>query len=138
MEATEAAEGTLQQDATIHPSEKPDMVAALLASMEAAPPSIASLTRELNPDSTKGKSDGELGGIRDATRKQLIVAQHLDNPLVAKAKSTDEAFKILQKQEQADKNRQLAATVGASFNASVHKAFNINCLDWMEDRANHG
>ena len=111
---------------------------AFLTQEHILPPSVASLTRELNPESTKGKSDGELGGVRDATRKQLIVAQHLANPLVAKAKSTDEAFKILVKQEQADKNRALAATVGATFNAQMHKAHNINCLDWMAEPENHG
>lgn len=114
-----------------------DAVATLLASMEAAPPSVATITRELNPTTTKGKSDGELGGLRDATRRQLIVAQHLDNPAIAKAKSTDEAFKILKKEEDATKNRALAASVGATFNASMHQALNVNCLDWMRQPANH-
>jgi DNA modification methylase/ParB-like chromosome segregation protein Spo0J len=115
-----------------------DAVATLLASMEVAPPTVASITRELNPEATKGKANGELGSLADATRKQLIVAQHLDNPLIAKAKSPDEAFKILKKQEEAEKNKALAISVGASFNASVHKAFNISCLEWMSDPANKG
>lgn len=114
-----------------------DAVATLLASMEAAPPSVATITRELNPTTTKGKSDGELGGLRDATRRQLIVAQHLNNPAIAKAKSTDEAFKILKKEEDATKNKALAASVGATFNASMHQALNVNCLDWMRQPANH-
>lgn len=120
------------------PQVKTDAVATLLASMEAAPPTAASIARELKPESTRGKSDGELGGIADSVRRQLIVAQHLSNPAVAKAKTTDEAFKILVKQEQSAKNNALALSVGATFNASVHKAFNINCLDWMNEPANHG
>jgi DNA modification methylase/ParB-like chromosome segregation protein Spo0J len=123
---------------TATPEQAQDMVATLLASMEAAPPTAATIARELNPDSAKGKTDGELGSLQGNVRKQLIVAQHLDNPAVAAAKSTDEAFKILKKQEEQQKNIALAAKVGASFNSSVHKALNINCLDWMEDEANHG
>jgi DNA modification methylase/ParB-like chromosome segregation protein Spo0J len=120
------------------PGSSQDVIATLLESMNVTPPSVASITRELNPDATKNKSNGELGSLADATRKQLIVAQHLDNPLIAKAKSPEEAFKILKKQEEADKNRALAASVGASFNASVHTALNVNCCDWMEKSENHG
>lgn len=77
----------------------------------------------------KGRSDGS---FQDTVRKELIVSQHLDNPLVAKAKDVNEAFKILKKQEEQTKNVQLAAEVGKTFNKDVHKAFNVNCCDWME------
>jgi len=115
-----------------------EAIQKLIASMEAAPPSISDLARELNPDSTKGKADGELGSIRDTVRKQLIVSQHLDNPTIAKAKSVDEAFKILKKQEEAKSNAALAAAVGATFSADLHEAFNGNCLHWMADPENRG
>lgn len=77
---------------------------------------------------TKGRSDGS---YQASVRKDLIVAQHLDNPEVAKAKSTDEAFKILKRQEEAAKNVALAQSVGKTFTQSVHELHNANCVDWM-------
>jgi site-specific DNA-methyltransferase (adenine-specific) len=76
----------------------------------------------------RGRSDGS---YQDAVRKDLIVARHLDNPEVARAKSAEEAFKILKRQETAQKNTALAASVGATFTKSLHEVHNINCLDWM-------
>lgn len=92
---------------------------------------IADTTRELYPLETKGKSDGELGSLQATVRKDILVAQHLDNPAIAKAKSADEAFKILKRQEESRQHQALAASVGASFNASLHEAHNVNCLHWM-------
>lgn len=77
----------------------------------------------------KGRSDGS---FQDTVRKELIVSQHLHNPDVAKAKDVNEAFKILKKQEETRKNVALAVEVGKTFNKDVHKAFNVNCCDWME------
>ena len=78
---------------------------------------------------TKGRSDGS---YHDSVRKDLIVAQHLHNPEVMKAKTTDEAFKILKRQENTAKNIELAATVGKTFNQSLHEAHNVNCLLWLQ------
>jgi DNA modification methylase len=75
-----------------------------------------------------GKSDG---GYQDQIRKEILVSKHLDNPAVAKAKSADEAFKILKKQEESAKNVELARVVGASFNSDLHQLININCLEFM-------
>ena len=77
---------------------------------------------------TRGRSDGS---YHESVRKDLIVAQHLHNPEVMKAKTTDEAFKILKRQENTAKNIELAATVGKSFTQSVHEVLNANCLHWM-------
>lgn len=93
--------------------------------------SVADTTRELFPESSKGKSDGELGSLAATVRREILVAQHLDNPSIAKAKNVDEAFKILQREEAAGKHKALAASVGASFNSSLHEAHNVNCLHWM-------
>lgn len=76
----------------------------------------------------KGRSDGS---YQAAVRKDLIVAGHLHNPEVAKAKTADEAFKILRRQEETMKNVQLAETVGRTFTAAVHELHNVNCLAWM-------
>lgn len=75
-----------------------------------------------------GKSEGS---NQDTIRKEVIVSRHLDKPEVAKAKTLDEAWKILKRSEQSEAHRQLAATVGATFNAGVHRVFNEPCLQWM-------
>lgn len=76
----------------------------------------------------KGRSDGS---YQQAVRMDLIVAKHLSNPEVAKAKTAQEAFKILKRQENTTRNIELAATVGATFTKSVHQLYNTNCLEWM-------
>lgn len=75
-----------------------------------------------------GRSDGS---FQNAVRKDIIVAKYLDNPEIAKAKSTDEAFKILQRQETAKRNIVLAQTVGKTFSQDIHEIHNVDCLDWM-------
>lgn len=82
----------------------------------------------------------ELTGRRDGdyqaqTRKEILVSKHLDNPLISKAKSADEAFKILKRQEEAVRNVELARVVGATFNADLHTLLNRNCLDFMAEQA---
>jgi site-specific DNA-methyltransferase (adenine-specific) len=81
---------------------------------------------------TKGRSDGS---FQEAVRKDLIVARYLHNPEIAKAKSTDEAFKILKRNETTAKNIALGESVGKTFTASVHQVYNTNCLSWMATAA---
>lgn len=80
----------------------------------------------------KGRTDG---GYQAEVRKQLIVAQHLNNPLIQKAKTTEEAFKILKKQEASRQNEALAQEVGKTYNSSVHTLKNMSCLDYMKECA---
>ena len=77
---------------------------------------------------TRGRSDGS---YQDSVRKELIVARHLGNPEIAKAKDVGEAFKILKKQETAAKNVELARSVGSTYSSQVHEAHNVDCLSWM-------
>lgn len=75
---------------------------------------------------------GNAEGInQETTRRELIVARHLDNPLVKAAKTVDEAFKILRKAETAEKHRELGASVGRTFTAELHNAVHGNSLEWM-------
>lgn len=88
------------------------------------------------PDHTVADTAEELTGRRDGhyqdtVRQELIVAKHLDNPDVAKAKNVKEAYKVLKRQEEAEQNRELAQVVGASFNVDLHELHNMNCLEWM-------
>lgn len=73
------------------------------------------------------------GAYREGVRRELIVAKHLDNPAVASAKTVDDAFKILKRQETAAKNVALAEEVGKTFNSDTHEILNDNCLAWMWD-----
>lgn len=75
-----------------------------------------------------GRSDG---AYQDTVRKELIVAKHLDNPEVAKAKSLDDAFKVLKKQEDRRRNIELGVAIGKNFTADIHEIFQGNCLDLM-------
>lgn len=81
---------------------------------------------------TKGRTDG---GYQNSVRKDLIVANYLHIPAVAKAKSADEAFKILKRQEEQQKNVALAASVGKTFTQNIHELHNTNCLSWMRAQA---
>lgn len=76
----------------------------------------------------KGRNDG---AYQESIRKDIIIAKHLDNPLIAKAKDSNEAFKILKKQETTQKNIQLATAVGATFTSAVHELYNKDCLAWL-------
>jgi DNA modification methylase len=82
-----------------------------------------------------GRADGWYG---DNIRKELIVAKHLNNPIVSKAKTMDEAFKLLKKQENTERSTALAATVGKTFTKELHKIFNVDCLTWMADYIKEG
>jgi len=90
---------------------------------ESRPHTVADTAKELH-----GRSDGY---YQDTVRKELIVAQHLSNPEVAKAKNVDEAFKVLKRSEASAANIALAAKVGATFTAELHRAFNTKCVEWM-------
>ena len=68
----------------------------------------------------------------DVTRQQLIVARNLDKPGVAEAKTLEEAFKAVRKDEEATKNRALGISVGRIYSADFHTALNTDSLDWMQ------
>lgn len=78
-----------------------------------APPTVKQIAAEVRPDHTA------IAG-QDATRTELIVAKFLDVPEVAAAPTVKEAFKILKKKEEAKKNAELAATIGATFVSTLH------------------
>ena len=88
------------------------------------PPTVADIAIEV-----RGSSEGV---NQETTRREIIVARHLDNPEVKAAKSVDEAFKILRKQEAATKNRELGVSVGKTYTTKVHTCLNEDSLAWME------
>ena len=88
------------------------------------PPTPIDIASELGRDTT---------ATRDTTRKEILIAPHLGNPLVAAAKSTDEAFKILRREEGNRRNAELAASIGRTFTSDVHVALNENALEWITE-----
>ena len=89
------------------------------------PPTTADISLEV-----RGSSEGI---HQENTRRELIVAGHLDNPAVKAAKTVDEAFKILRKEETAIKHRELGASVGKTFTADMHQAVHADSINWMQD-----
>ena len=87
--------------------------------------SVADIAKEVT-----GRSDGN---FQETIRRKIIIAGHLDNPLIAKAKTADEAFKILKKEEERNKNIELAKVIGKSFNSSLHELIHGDCLIQMAD-----
>lgn len=93
--------------------------------------SVADTAREVYSESAAVKSGGSLGEVHQQTRNAIILADHLDNPDVAKAKNSKEAFKVLKKQEETRKNVELAERIGKSFNSSAHTLLHEDCLEWL-------
>jgi len=86
-------------------------------------PSVSDISLEI-----RGSSEST---HREAVRRELIVAKHLDDPDVKAAKNVDDAFKILRKKEEGEKNRQLGAAIGKTFTAEMHTLLNVDSLEWM-------
>lgn len=65
-------------------------------------------------------------------RRDVILADNLTNPVVAKAKTPDEAMKALKRQENEAKNVELARTVGATLTRDSHTLLQGDCLTVLE------
>jgi DNA modification methylase len=87
-------------------------------------PTVATIAQELR-GSDKGAS-------QETTRREIIVAKHLSDPDVAKAKNVDEAFKTLKRKEEAKKNEALGNAVGKTFSVDSHALYRGNCLENMK------
>ena len=104
-------------------------VDAILATVP-KPHTIADTAQELY-----GRNDG---GYQAQTRKSILLADHLSNPAIAKAKTADEALKLLKKQEQREQHSQMAVAVGKTFTVEAHTLLNGSCLDLMAQPSMQG
>lgn len=86
----------------------------------APPPTIEDISREVRGDSVDS---------RNVTRVEILVAKHLNDPEVQKAKSAGDAFKLLKRREELQRNADLAAKVGVTFNSKAHSMFQGDCRD---------
>jgi DNA modification methylase len=77
-------------------------------------------------------SDISLTVAQDNLRKSIIVTRAMEAiPALKGTKTLKDAFKLVQRHEETLRNAKLAAKVGETYSAELHKAFNANCLDWM-------
>jgi len=87
------------------------------------PVRVAEIAKEV-----RGSSEGV---HQEITRREIIVAKNLSNPEVKAAKTLDDAFKILKKQEEQKKLRDLGESVGRVFTADLHKVHHADSCDWL-------
>ena len=87
-------------------------------------PTVAAIAEEV-----RGSSEGI---HQENTRKEIILAKHLDNPIVKAAKTADEAFKALKKVEAKEKARTLGEAVGKNFTAEAHRIHNEDAIFWLQ------
>lgn len=95
-----------------------------------APPTVAEISLEV-----RGSSEGV---NQETTRREIIVAKHLHNPAVKAAKTVDEAFKILRKEEATAKHRELGERIGRTFTAEMHSLVNTDSLQWLTEQQSEG
>lgn len=76
-----------------------------------------------------GRRDGY---FQDTVRTNILVAKHLDNPLIAKAKSSKEAFKILKAAETRQQNIEKAKEIGSSVATELHTLLQGDCLEILK------
>ncbi|MCE5191510.1 MAG: DNA modification methylase [Actinomycetia bacterium] len=86
-----------------------------------APPTVASIARELRPDEVEPTQ---------SVRQELIVSRFLKDPEVAAAKTVNEAVKILKKREEKTKQAELAAVIGKTFSSASHTLLNEDFIAW--------
>ena len=88
------------------------------------PPTAADIAEEVR-GSSEGRNQAD-------TRKELILAKHLDNPVVREAKTLKEAWKGLQREEIRKKNEQRTLEVGKVAKDERHSVLNLDCLEWIK------
>lgn len=91
-------------------------------------PEIADVVAEV----AKTKNVSEKG-IYSAVRQNILLAKHLGDPEVAKARSADEAMKLLRRKEEATKNEALALSVGRTLTAASHTLLTGDCLKLLSE-----
>ena len=115
-------------------SEHNDIVAGTTALCGTPIPALPAHTIADTAREVLGRGDGY---YQDTIRKELIVAKHLDNPVVASAKTVNEAFKILKKEEARADATQRAAVMGSTAIEETYQILNMDCIEYMADPANH-
>jgi DNA modification methylase len=87
-------------------------------------PTVADIAKEV-----RGSA---IGSFQEDTRQEIILSRHLDDPDVAGAKSSREAFKVLKRKEQSRKDAALGESIGRTFSAAAHSLENSDSQHYME------
>lgn len=95
------------------------------------PPTPESLAEEAFFPKREGFADGASDYGKQRIRKELVVAKYLDRPAVAAAKTVDEAFKIVKRQEELARSEELGRTVGQIFSRADHTCANGDSLELL-------
>jgi DNA modification methylase/ParB-like chromosome segregation protein Spo0J len=106
-----------------------DAVERKLAAANGTPaPALSDLAEDYLPPKRQGM---EGSSQAEAVRRRILLAPHLGNPDVAKAKSVDEAFGVLKRADDAARHAEMARVVGASFSAKDHTLLQGDCIALM-------
>lgn len=72
-----------------------------------------------------------VGDYQENTRKELVVARHLDDPEVAAAKTLPEAFNIIKRKETQRKAAAIAKEMGTETRARGVVLHNADAIEWL-------
>lgn len=84
-------------------------------------------------DTAEEVFDASGGAYTDNVSRAVKLAGHLDDPDIAGAKTSKEAFKILVRKEEAKKNAEHAGIVGLTFGKHQHQLLMGDCLEIMAE-----
>lgn len=98
-------------------------ILALLVKEAAADPAA--------PYPSAGAVAATTGASAPVVSRNLILANNLHRPDVARAKSAPEAMKILKRAEETERNAELAEKLGKEFLGAKHRLFHTNSLGWL-------
>tara|TARA_R110000868_G_scaffold51197_2_gene162669 strand:+ start:5392 stop:6687 length:1296 start_codon:yes stop_codon:yes gene_type:complete len=115
---------TWQERAAAHSRLQSLRIAQAIARGE-SPPTVADIATEL-----RGSA---IGDYQTITKQELILAKHLDRPEIAGATSPKEAFKILKKLEDTERNRIHGESIGRTYSSDALRCLNTDSLAWMKE-----
>lgn len=84
-------------------------------------PAFIDIAQEAYPDAHKNTAS-------ENTRRDLILARNLRDPDVVRAKTPDEAFKILKRKEEVRRNVELGESMSKTFSRADHGIIQGDCL----------
>jgi len=128
-EEAELEENTHREDLTW---QERSVASARLLDLRRAQAAAANLPEPTNADLSRELFDASNGSQGSRLRKEIVLAKHLANPAIAAAKTVDEAFKILKRAEETEKNRALGESVGRTHSSNSHSVINADALDWLK------
>lgn len=133
LEEIELEENTVRKDLTwqelaqatarLHHLRDAQKVRASVAEGAAIP------VRQTVADTAVEVRGSALGSNHEATRQEIIVAEHLSIPEVAKAKTLSDAMKVIRKKEELSRNARLAAVIGETYSTESLYAEQGSCLE---------